>query len=131
MFTLEAIKAAHAKVKSGADFPKYIQELKTLGLKSYSVYVNDGYTDYESIDSNTINAPAKYAELTIAQQTNEDQFKQQLKVHQQGGTDYPTFCKDCADAGIEKWLVDLPTMTCTYYDKAGESILVENIPQSE
>ena len=131
MFTLEAIKAAHAKVKSGADFPKYIQELKTLGLKNYSVYVNDGHTDYESLDSETINAPAKYAELSIAQQTNADHFKQQLKVHQQGGTDYLTFCKDCADAGIEKWVVDLPTMTCTYYDTAGESILVENIPQPQ
>ena len=131
MFTLEAIKAAHAKVKSGADFPKYIQELKTLGLKNYSVYVNDGHTNYGSVDSETINAPAKYAEITIAQQTKADHFKKQLKVHQQGGTDYLTFCKDCADAGIEKWVVDLPTMTCTYYDMAGERILVENIPQSE
>jgi uncharacterized protein YbcV (DUF1398 family) len=91
MFTLDAIKAAHAKVKSGVDFPKYIQELKTLGLKNYSVYVNDGHTNYESIYSETINAPAKYAELIIAQQTNAEQFKHQLKVHQQGGTDYPTF----------------------------------------
>ena len=131
MFTLEAIKSAHAKVKSGADFPKYIQELKTLGLKNYSVYVTDEHTDYESINLEVINEPAKYAELTIAQQTNAEQFKQQLKVHQQGGTDYPTFCKDCADAGIEKWIVDLPTMTCTYYDTTGRNILVENIPQPE
>jgi uncharacterized protein YbcV (DUF1398 family) len=36
MFTLEQIKQAHSKVKSGADFPKYIQEIKILG----------GETDY-------------------------------------------------------------------------------------
>ena len=27
MFTLDQIKEAHAKVKSGADFPGYVQEL--------------------------------------------------------------------------------------------------------
>ena len=32
MFTVEQIKAAHSKVKSGADFPAYIQEIKALGL---------------------------------------------------------------------------------------------------
>lgn len=30
MFTVEQIKAAHAKVKSGADFPGYITEIKSL-----------------------------------------------------------------------------------------------------
>ncbi len=29
MFTVEQIKAAHSKVKSGADFPSYIKEIKT------------------------------------------------------------------------------------------------------
>jgi hypothetical protein len=32
MFTIEQIKQAHNKVKSGADFPKYIQEIKKLGM---------------------------------------------------------------------------------------------------
>ena len=128
MFTLEAIKAAHAKVKSGADFPKYIQELKTLGVKNYTCYVSDGHVSYESVADVTIPSPAKYSALTIAQQSNPEQFKQRLKLHQQGGTDYLTFCKDCADAGIEKWVVDLPAMTCTYFDNQGVIILTENIP---
>lgn len=128
MFTLEAIKAAHAKVKSGADFPKYIQELKALGVKNYTCYVSDGHVSYESVDSETIQSSAKYSELTIAQQTNADQFIQRLKLHQHGDTDYPTFCKDCAEAGIEKWVVDLPAMTCIYYDTTSRNILNENIP---
>lgn len=52
----------------------------------------------------------------------------QLKLHQQGKTDYFTFCKDCAEAGIEKWKVDLNQMTCTYYDQSDHEILVEEIP---
>jgi hypothetical protein len=30
MFTLEQIKQAHSQVKSGADFPRYIQTIKIL-----------------------------------------------------------------------------------------------------
>lgn len=50
------------------------------------------------------------------------------KRNQQEQTDYYTFCKDCAATGIEKWIVDLNKMTCTYYNKTGEEILVEEIP---
>jgi uncharacterized protein YbcV (DUF1398 family) len=51
-----------------------------------------------------------------------------LKIHQQGKTDYITFCKDCAETGIEKWFVSLDEMTCTYYDKAGNKVLIEKVP---
>mgnify|MGYP006180113757 CR=1 FL=1 len=46
MFTIEQIKTAHSKVKSGADFPSYIQDLKQLGVTSYDSYVSDGHTNY-------------------------------------------------------------------------------------
>ncbi|MBO9661220.1 MAG: DUF1398 family protein, partial [Chitinophagaceae bacterium] len=35
MFTLEEITAAHAKVRSGSDFPGYIRDLKKLSVKGY------------------------------------------------------------------------------------------------
>ena len=46
MFTLDQIKQAHAKVKSGADFPKYIQDLIVLGIKNYDTFVIDGHSEY-------------------------------------------------------------------------------------
>jgi hypothetical protein len=42
MFTVEQIKTAHGKVKSGADFPAYIQDIKKLGVTSYETFVTDG-----------------------------------------------------------------------------------------
>jgi uncharacterized protein YbcV (DUF1398 family) len=36
---------------------------------------------------------------------------------------------DCAAAGVEKWTVHMTEMTCTYYDKAGNKMLVEEIPR--
>lgn len=129
MFTVEQIKAAHSKVKSGADFPAYIQDIKKLGVTFYETFVTDGHTDYYGANDYKTSSVAKYDALTIAQVSNIEQFKTDIKAHQQGKTDYPTFCNDCAKSGIEKWAVCMDKMTCTYYDKAGNEILVEQIPQ--
>jgi uncharacterized protein YbcV (DUF1398 family) len=129
MFTIEQIKAAHSKVKSGADFPTYIRELKQLGVTTYEVFVTDGSTNYSGKNSYKTAAPAKYEKLPIVPKTDAVQFMADLKVHQQGKTNYMTFCADCAKSGIEKWVVNLDKMTCTYYDQAGKEILKEEIPQ--
>ncbi len=129
MFTIEQIKLAHSKVKSGADFPAYIQDLKKLGVTKYETFVADGHTDYYGVNDNKITSPAKYDALQVSEICNREQFKTDLKTHQQGKTDYPTFCNDCAESGIEKWIVRLDKMTCIYYDKLENEILVEQIPQ--
>lgn len=128
MFTIEQITAAHSKVKSGADFPAYIQDIKKLGVTQYESFVSDGHTDYFGENEYKKSSPAKYQTLTIANESNLEQFKTDIKAHQQGKTDYPTFCADCAKSGIEKWVVTLETMSCAYYDKAGNQVLVEQIP---
>lgn len=129
MFTVEQIKAAHSKVKSGADFPAYIQDIKKLGVTFYETFVTDGHTNYYGANDYKTTSAAKYEALTVAETTNKEQFKVDLKEHQQGKTDYLTFIRMCARFGIEKWAVSMDKMTCTYFDKAGNEILVEQIPQ--
>ncbi len=129
MFSLEQIREAHSKVKSGADFPGYIQDLKLLGIANYETFVTDGHTTYKGANDYSIDSPAKYERLQVADISNETQFVSDLKAHQQGKTNYPRFCSDCAKSGIEKWVVDITTMTCTYYDKAENEILIEKIPR--
>lgn len=128
MFTVDQIKAAHSKVKSGADFPAYIREIKQLGVTFYETFVSDGHTDYSGANNFKTTAPAKYKALTIASTTNYEQFKVDLKEHQQGKTDYLTFIAMCAAFGIERWAVCMEKMTCTYYDTKGTEILIEKIP---
>jgi uncharacterized protein YbcV (DUF1398 family) len=91
MFTVDQIKTAHSKVKSGADFPAYIQDIKKLGVTFYETYVKDGHTDYFGANNYKTTAPPKYAELVIAGSSNTEQFKIDLKEHQQGKTDFLTF----------------------------------------
>lgn len=129
MFTVEQIKAAHSKVTSGADFPAYIKEIKGLGVTHYETYVTDGHIDYYGANNHSVKVFAKYDALEIAETCDHKQFKSDLKAHQEGKTNYPTFCNDAAKSGIEKWVVNMDNMTCTYFDKAGNVILVEEIPQ--
>jgi uncharacterized protein YbcV (DUF1398 family) len=129
MFTINQIKEAHSKVKSGADFPKYIQEMKQLGVNSYEHYVSNGHINYYGADGFTISADAKWADRSITDVASLAKLNHSLKIHQKGQTDYPTFCLQAAEAGIEKWVVDAIEMTCIYYDKAGNKMLTEEIPQ--
>ena len=129
MFTLKAIAAAHLKASSGKGFPEYIQAIKAIGVAGFETFVADGHTQYFGTSNFTITSEALYNPLTIAASTDADTFKKDLKSHQQGHTDFPTFCKDCAKSGINKWVVLHDAMTCTYYDQAGAEVLVEKIPE--
>lgn len=129
IFTVEQIKAAHGKVKSGADFPSYIREIRALGVTHYEAYVTDGHIDYHGSDGHTAKVLPKYTPLVVANIARVEPFKLELLAHQQGKTDFLTFIKMCATFGIEKWAICINQMTCTYYDKAGNEVLVEEIPQ--
>lgn len=128
MFTAEQIKTAHSKVKSGADFPSYIQEIKALGVTHYEAYVADGHIHYHGAGQDTVTVPARYEPLVIANMCNIEEFKTGLTAHQQGKTDFRTFIQLCATCGLEKWEICMEKMTCTYFDQAGNELVVEKIP---
>jgi len=129
MFTVEQINQAHEKVKSGADFPKYIQEIKQMGVTAFETWVNDSHTEYFGKNDYKTESQSQYEDLAIADSSDKEKFSNYLKNHQQGETDYFTFCKHCAETGIKKWLVCFDEMTCIYYDEAGNIVLAEKIPQ--
>ncbi len=128
MFTLQQMKAAHAKVKSGADFPAYVREIKQLGLLHYDFMVKDGRINYHGENGFLVSGDPIYGEKTISVQASPAAVKQIITEHQQGKSDFPTFCTLVADAGVEKWVVDTRDMLCTYYDLSGNSMVAEPIP---
>lgn len=128
MFTVEQIERAHGKVKSGADFPKYIQEIKEMGVAEFETWVFDSHTLYFGKNSFHTKSEPKYDELIIADTCDKAKFETYIKIHQKGETDYYSFCKHCAETGIEKWVANLDRMTCIYYDKEGNDILTEVVP---
>ncbi len=128
MFTLAQIEGVQSKIKSAADFPYYVQDLKTLGVLVFETMVLDSSTIFHGADSFQVVSQPRYDALDVAANSNKEQFVHSLKIHQQGETDYLTFCRHCVECGIEKWVVDTNQLTCIYFDKAGNEILVEHIP---
>lgn len=128
MFTLDQIKEAHSKVKSGADFPAYIQNLISLGVLGYDTFVNDGHVQYFGVNNYTVTSDEKYDEIKIAPSPNKERFIEFLVMHQDGQTDYLTFCNHAAQCGIARWRINIIQMTCTYYDLSDAEILIEKIP---
>lgn len=129
-FGLDQIDRAHKKVKSGKDFPAFVQELGAIGLVRYDTHVDRGMTRYYGTNGFMVEGAPKYPSLPIAPQASPDRLMQAISIHQQGGTDYPTFCRQAAEAGVEKWTTHIGEMTVTYLDLQGNAMIVEAIPQA-
>lgn len=125
-FTLEQITEAQRK---STNFPLFIQNLRILGVADFVTSVSDGYTDYFDMAKESINSEPTH-DFLVAEKADRAKFLKCLKLHQSGATDFTEFCKDCAENGIDCWIVDLRKMTCIYYDKTGQEILVEKIPSA-
>ena len=130
MFTVEQLKRAHSKMKSAEDFSNYIDEIKEIGVVQFVTWVLDGHTVYYGLNNFQTSSKSQYEALTIISNVNKNKFTHYLELHQQGTTGFFAFCNHCAETGIEKWTVNLYTMTCTYFDKYDNEILVEILPSS-
>ncbi len=128
MFTISQITEAHSKVRSGADFPMYVQDLIGLGVTKFETFVYDGHSLYFGANEYKTQSDKTYPAIEVSATGDKTQFQNELKKHQQGGTSYQDFCSACARSGVDKWIVDIANMTCTYYDSNGNLILVEPIP---
>jgi uncharacterized protein YbcV (DUF1398 family) len=129
MFSIAEIKTAELKIKTGADFPQFVKEIKALGVKRNDVYVSNGLSVYFDSDDHSVQAsPEGYPDLVINEDSSKEKLEHALKIHQKGETDYFTFCKQAADAGVEKWVIDLNAMTCTYLDTEQKELVKEEIP---
>jgi len=128
MFTIAQIKEVHSKVKSGADFPTYIQDLIELGVQGYDIFVNDGHEEYFGTNNYRVPATKTYDTIAVAPSANKERFIEFLVMHQDGQTDYLTFCNHAAQCGIAKWSINIIEMTCTYFDQSAAPILIEKIP---
>lgn len=127
MFTLKDISEAHASVKTWADFPRYARTITEMGVTAYDTYVSDGHAVYFG-NPDPLPSPPKYENLQVAPDANKEHFIERLRVHQNGGSDYMTFCQDCAQNGVEKWTLDMKAGTCTYFDTKGQVLIVEHFP---
>jgi uncharacterized protein YbcV (DUF1398 family) len=70
-----------------------------LGVKKYDCYVSDGNVIYFGMNNESVESMTKYKELAVSEKSD-----------------------------VEKWQVNTDTMTCTYFDRKDQEMVVEKIP---
>ena len=127
MFTLEQINYLHSRLGKMATLLEYVQALKSLGVRKYDSYLFDGHSEYFGNSGEQVDSQAAHEELAIAETSNRESFLEHLRLHEQGQTGYLEMSRGLAESGIEKWTVDVRGKTMTYYNRAGNEMLMEDI----
>ncbi len=127
-FTLSAIQQAHQQF-TGVDFPKLFKAFKDMGMTYNIVNIQDGTATYVHQSKDDIVTSSVKSNHPVAQKSNKTIVQDVLTRHQQGQTDFETFCDEMAEAGIYKWHIDIQAGTCTYIDLKEQAIISELIPQ--
>jgi uncharacterized protein YbcV (DUF1398 family) len=127
MFTLEQINDIHDKYANSDTLVQYLSALKAIGVRTYDSYITDEHSEYVGEDGQKVVSPPIHKKLSIAATRNRENFMRYLRLHEQGKTSYEEMSQGLAESGVEKWTFDTNKMTLTYFDKAGELFLVEDI----
>lgn len=126
-FSLAAIQEAHSKF-TGVDFPKLIKEFQRMGMVKNSFNLQNGVVAYEHQEGEQIIVQSAAVDVPIPAVSSSTTALDVLKRHQAGETDFLTFCREIAGAGVYKWVSDMEKMTCSYYNLHNDAVVVENIP---
>ncbi|HCZ0155256.1 TPA: DUF1398 family protein [Staphylococcus aureus] len=127
-FKLSAIQQAHQQF-TGVDFPKLFKAFKDMGMTYNIVNIQDGTATYVHQSEDDIVTSSVKSNHLVAPSSNQSIVQDVLTRHQQGQTDFETFCDEMAQAGIYKWHIDIQAGTCTYIDLQEQAIISELIPQ--
>lgn len=127
-FTLSEIQQAHQQY-TGVDFPKLFKEFKDMGMTYNIVNIQDGTATYVHQSEDDIVTSSVKSNHPVAPSSNQSIVQDVLTRHQQGQTDFETFCDEMAEAGIYKWHIDIQAGTCTYIDLKEQAIISELTPQ--
>ncbi|HCY8359358.1 TPA: DUF1398 family protein [Staphylococcus aureus] len=127
-FTLSEIQQAHQQF-TGVDFPKLFKAFKDMVMTYNIVNIQDGTATYVHQSEDDIVTLSVKSNHPVAPSSNQSIVQDVLTRHQQGQTDFETFCNEMAEAGIYKWHIDIQAGTCTYIDLKEQAIISELIPQ--
>ena len=125
-FTLSAIQQAHQQF-TGVDFPKLFKAFKDMGMTYNIVNIQDGTATYVHQSEDDIVTSSVKSNHPVAQKSNKTIVQDVLTRHQQGQTDFETFCDEMAEAGIYKyssWYLYLYRLERTsYYFRINTSVI--------
>ena len=126
-FSITSIQEAH-KLYTGPDFPKLIKEFKSMGMVTNIFNLETGIVTYINHTGETLEDTGIKVDFDICESGTFEDAIFALQRNQRGESDFYTFCNEIAKAGVYKWVSELDEMTCTYFDKTEQVIIIESIP---
>jgi uncharacterized protein YbcV (DUF1398 family) len=126
MFTIEQINELHDRLGNAETLLLYAQGLQAIGIDYFDSYLFDGHSEFFGTDG-TVKSPVAHEILSIAETTNKQGLLEHLSLHEQRKINYLEMSRGLAESGVEKWTVDTHRFTMTFYDCAGNAMLVETI----
>ncbi len=128
-FSLTTIKHAQ-QLYTGVEFPILVAAFAELGITQVTINIHTGETTYQHRDGMHLQTPSLKATTPVASTASQVGLTTSLQIHQQGKSDFPTFCEEIAAAGIAYWIIDVSALTCDYYSLIDALILSETIPKA-
>jgi uncharacterized protein YbcV (DUF1398 family) len=128
MFTIEQINDLHDRFGTAQTLGQYLRSLGAIGVERFDSFIVDGHSEFFGKSSHTVASAPAHEHLTIAETSSRESLVEHLRLHSEGRTSYVEMSKGLADSGVEKWTFDTNMLTIAYYDRAGNELLVEEIP---
>lgn len=121
------IDEIHARVGRADSLAEYLRALGAIGVVRFESFVNDGHSEFFGADGSRVVSPTYHELLEVAEVSDRSTCREHLRRHNDGETSYLEMSQGLAASGIEKWVADTSALTMSYCDRAGVSLLVEQI----
>jgi uncharacterized protein YbcV (DUF1398 family) len=109
-------------------YPEYVQKLKEFGVAFYEVRINERCRKFTSKSGQELLLTAGLPNVICAEEFNPEAVKSALDRTQKGLTDYPSFLKEIAAAGVHSYIADLEAMKIAYRGIKPSDLYTEVIP---
>lgn len=119
-FTLEDIEKAQEVAPDGVN--DYLGELRRLGVACCISHIADGHSDYVDDAGNCLSSAPLHDPVPVSGCVDPQAAKMALGRHGRGETDYLTFARQLAAAGVATWVMDPGARTCTFRCRAGQKL---------
>ena len=127
MLTLEQITDIHDRLGNQDTLGGYLRALRDIGVETYDSYITDGHSEYSGMAGQELVGPAFHETFAIAGTCDKEKFLRYMQQVERGGVGYVEMSRALADNGVEKWTFDTEKLTITYFDKAGNVLLAEQV----
>jgi uncharacterized protein YbcV (DUF1398 family) len=115
----------------GLSYPQYVQKLKEIGVANFEVRVKNHNRKFTSQNGEDVLLTGDLPLVDCADNFNLEAVKEAVRRTQNGLTDYPSFLREIAAAGVHNYLADLGAMKILYLGANASDLYTEVIPKAE